>query len=434
MQKRTQKTIVATILIMILIVGSSLPVFGSELASDTDGHWAESQINNLLAQNILSTYENKRFKPQQPITREEFAIGLAKALELEMVGVTTLKDIQSHPAKGYIAALVRKDILTGYPDETFKPKREISRAELVTMLVRALELNKMETEIKIKKSFYKDMNTDHWANNNVNLTSYLGIISGYPDGTFRPKNPVTRAETAKMLNEFLKLKVVKGKLLEKYPRSQMVSIKTDDGTKRNFDLASNTLIGRNKRLIKLESLQRNDNVHLVVNQLNKVKYLKSYGMITKNDLAYEVSEMSNGVFDPNEVKKLSAGNTKVLKSKAKEEVSEMSGGILSPNEVETLSQGDLNIIKPKLRLGVKSELINQGATAAEAQALLNSNWNALKTSGQERLTEAISLQMGLPLDVTRALMKQDWTRLQRLAEIELIQQMTKQVMYSDLLS
>jgi hypothetical protein len=144
--------------------------------------------------------------------------------------------------------------------------------------------------------------------------------------------------------------------------------------------------------------------------------------------------MSEGIFDPNEVKELSKGNTDVLKSKLKTEVSKMSGGILAPQEVETLSKGNLNIIEPKLRQGIKNELINQGATLAEAEAILDTNWDVLQESGRVRLTEAISLQTGVPLDAVRAIFEQNWTRLQRLAKIELIQRMTEQVMYSGLLS
>jgi hypothetical protein len=429
-----KKKIITAILVIVLIAGTSLPIFANNLASDITGHWAEKEISNLLTEDILSTYVNSKFKPHQAITREEFATGLAKAMDLNVIGVTNLKDIQSHPAKGYIAALVRKDIITGYPDNTFRPEKEISRAEMVTMLARALELNKMETEIEIKKSYYGDINVNHWANNYVNLTSHLGIISGYPDGTFQANNQVTRAEAAKMIANFLNLKVVKGQLLEKYPVNEKIAVKTDDGERVNFNLAQKALLGRNKRLVNLKSLSRNDNLHLVLNQANEVKYLKAYGIITKDDLAVEVSEMSEGIFDPNEVKELSKGNTDVLKSKLKTEVSKMSGGILAPQEVETLSKGNLNIIEPKLRQGIKNELINQGATLAEAEAILDTNWDVLQESGRVRLTEAISLQTGVPLDAVRAIFEQNWTRLQRLAKIELIQRMTEQVMYSGLLS
>ncbi|SJZ40279.1 S-layer homology domain-containing protein [Selenihalanaerobacter shriftii] len=429
-----QKKIISTILVMILITVLSLPVLAAGQVNDIKGHWAETEINELLSKNILSTYNNGNFKPNQPITRAEFASGLARALNLPPIGVTTLTDIQSHKSKGYIAALVRDEIITGYPDNTFKPEKEITRAELVTMLMRALELNKMETEIKLNKSYYPDMTVKHWANNAVNLSSYLDIISGYPDGTFKPNDFVTRAETAKMLDSFLNLKVIKGRLVEKYPLSKKIQVTKLDDSKVTLSLANQPLMGRNKRLINLEGLRRHDNLHVIVNKANEIKYLKAYGIVTEDDLALEVSEMTNGTFDPNEIKKLSKGDTKVIESKIQTEVSDMTQGVLSPSEVQAVAEGDLDTVKPKVRQGIKNELVKQGITPIEAQGLLDTDWNLLQTAGKLRLTEAVSMETGLPVNMTRALFDQNWTEVKKLAELELMQRMAAEIMNSELTS
>lgn len=444
----------------------SSTAFAAGQANDINGHWAKKEINNLLAKGIMSTYGNGTFKPNQPITRAEFATSLAKTLNLTPISVTNLKDIQTHPAKGYVAALVRKEIITGYPDNTFRPEKAISRSELVTMLVRALELNKMETKIELDKSIYRDVSTKHWANNSINLTTKLGIITGYPNNTFRPDNLVTRAETAKMLSRFLKLEVIQGNLIEKYPLANKIRVKKNDGSELTLDLASDPLIGRNKRITNLRSLLRNDNLHLVLNQANEVKYLKAYGVISEDDLAFEVSEMTgglfntqevkslakgnyqfldsklntevskrtNGLFAPSEVESIASGNINVIESELNNQLSQMTKGVLSPSEVKALSQGNLKTLEPTLRQGIESRLVKQGLTTNEAQALLDQDWNTLQSTGKNRLVEAVSLQTGLPVDVTKAIFEQNWTRLQRLAEIELIQRATVQVMNSGLLS
>ncbi|MGM0471865.1 MAG: S-layer homology domain-containing protein [Bacillota bacterium] len=430
-----QKRVIIISLIALLIVGFSLPVYATNYATDITGHWAYEEITNLLSKDILQTYDGNKFKPNQPITREEFAVGLAKGLELEMVFTTNLTDIQSHPAKGYIASLVHKQIITGYPDQTFRPDKEISRAELVTMLIRALELNRTETEIKLKDKQYSDIPaTDYWANNSINLASKLKIINGYPDGTFRPQAPVTRAEAAKMLHHTLQLRIIDGTLQAKYPTANKIKIKKSDGTEMVLVVGDEALIGRNNRLVDLTELKTNDNLHLLANQNNKVEYLKAYGVITKADVAAEVSDLSNGLFDPQEVMKLSQGDTEVVKKKAKEKVSQLTNDFLSPHDLELIAHGDYERLEPKLRIGIETQLIKQGLTYQEAAALLDTDWNALEDLGQERLVEAVAMKAGLPVDVTKALLDQNWTRLRKLAEVELIQRAASKMLTSDLLS
>lgn len=64
-----QKKIISIILSAILIVAVSLPIMANNYATDIEGHWANTHITELLADNILSTYYDGQFKPQQPITR-----------------------------------------------------------------------------------------------------------------------------------------------------------------------------------------------------------------------------------------------------------------------------------------------------------------------------------------------------------------------------
>lgn len=331
--------------------------------------------------------------------------------------------------------MVHQEIITGYPDNTFRPERQISRAELVTMLMRALELNKTETEINLKGINYDDIPAeDYWANNFINLASRLEIIDGYPDGSFRPNNKVTRAEAAKMLNQTLKLRVIDGSLKAAYPLSNKIRVQKQDGSEIIIDVANNALVGRNNRLVDLDSLMTDDSLHLIVNEFNKIKYLKAYGMVTTDDIATEVSDLTGGIFNPDEVKDLSQGDLKVIESKAKEQVSEITNGFVTPNDLDLIANGKYGLLKPKMRLGIEMELINQGLTYEEAKAILDTDWNALEDFGKTRLVEAVAIQAGLPVDVTDALLEQNWTRLRRLAEIELIQRATAEVLTSDLLS
>ncbi len=85
----------------------------------------------------------------------------------------------------------------GYPDNTFKPSKTITRAELATVFARVLEL---DTTRMGNKSF-SDM-SGHWAASAVSQVADYGIIKGYPDGTFRPDVAMKRAEIAAIINNY----------------------------------------------------------------------------------------------------------------------------------------------------------------------------------------------------------------------------------------
>lgn len=87
-------------------------------------------------------------------------------------------------------------VVGGYPDGTFKPERQVTRAEFAKMVVKMLML---QEEKELQASMFTDVSTDDWFANVVATAYKAGIIKGYPDGTFRPNQPITRQEMAAML-------------------------------------------------------------------------------------------------------------------------------------------------------------------------------------------------------------------------------------------
>ena len=81
--------------------------------------------------------------------------------------------------------------LSGYPDGSFQADKNMTRAEVAQMFYSLL----LDKDVKITKSF-SDVPTDAWYAKAVNTLSSLGMLGGYPDGTFRPDAPITRAEFA----------------------------------------------------------------------------------------------------------------------------------------------------------------------------------------------------------------------------------------------
>lgn len=105
-----------------------------------------------------------------------------------------LSDISGHWAESRIKEAIKLGFVSGYNDGTFKPDRTITRAEFATILNNAMNI---ENIVSIKLS---DVYTKDWYYNQVQKSVAVGFFSGYQDNTFRPNNPITRQEAAKVIN------------------------------------------------------------------------------------------------------------------------------------------------------------------------------------------------------------------------------------------
>ena len=111
-------------------------------------------------------------------------------------------DIFGTPFESAFIKLHLMGIFTGYPDQTFKPDRPITRSEFLAVTLRALNFEKYVSGFK-GATKYPDTPVDHWATGYINAGTAFGIVKGYPDGTFRPDSNVTYAEAVTMLVRML---------------------------------------------------------------------------------------------------------------------------------------------------------------------------------------------------------------------------------------
>lgn len=105
---------------------------------------------------------------------------------------------------GGTPALNRRDhyaYIIGYPDGNVHPQGNITRAEVATIFFRLLR-DPVRTQYWSQTNSYSDVAGDKWYNNAISTLSNMGIICGYPDGTFRPGAPITRAELTKIAASF----------------------------------------------------------------------------------------------------------------------------------------------------------------------------------------------------------------------------------------
>ena len=91
--------------------------------------------------------------------------------------------------------------VNGYPDGTVRPGASITRAEVAVMFFRLLKDDVRNAELTVENGFI-DVSEDQWFNTAVSTLAKMGIITGYPDGTFRPGQTITRAEFAALAARF----------------------------------------------------------------------------------------------------------------------------------------------------------------------------------------------------------------------------------------
>lgn len=113
-----------------------------------------------------------------------------------------LKDINGTKYEAAVKDLIRAGIVDGYPDGSFRPKNNITRAEACKIVINLLGVEEGDLESAPANKF-PDMYATNWdwswAMGAINYAASQGVINGYPDGTFRPAGEVTYAEMVSML-------------------------------------------------------------------------------------------------------------------------------------------------------------------------------------------------------------------------------------------
>lgn len=141
---------------------------------------------------LLCGYPDGTFRPDASITRAEGAVLLRRASDL--YGYYVRDDVFTDVdmwAKQSILELTAAGVVQGYPDGTFRPDNTITRAEFIAMLMRVVGEEGGNSK-------FADVQ-GHWAEKYIAKATEYGYIDGYPDGSFRPDANITRAEALKVI-------------------------------------------------------------------------------------------------------------------------------------------------------------------------------------------------------------------------------------------
>ena len=205
-QSKTNKTLKDTVTVTVTkAVATPTPKPANPTPEPTK---EPSIITKTMLNPYIVGYDDNVFGPELPISREEvsaiFARLIANNIYMDKAYDTSFPDVGEGWSKDYIGYLEKFSVVTGYEDGTFRPQNYITRAEMAVMMAKA-EGYDISGYMSSDELAYPDVDEGYseWAVKAIKYLTDRGVMEGYPDGTFGPNRPITRAETVATVNRVL---------------------------------------------------------------------------------------------------------------------------------------------------------------------------------------------------------------------------------------
>lgn len=214
-KQKIKKVVVASVIGLTLLAGSTLPSLSEYLGSDQTVQAANvsfkdvptssanyKAIQDLVNRGVIKGFADGTFKPKKNVTRAEFASFVARALKLP-AATSNFKDVPKTAAlydgvsRAYKAGVVR-----GLGDGTFKPNTSVNRQDMAAMIDRAMQLKGNFTKTK-KLNFSDNDKIGLYAKTSVQRVYYYNIMGVYKNAEFAGTTIGTREETAQALYRML---------------------------------------------------------------------------------------------------------------------------------------------------------------------------------------------------------------------------------------
>lgn len=189
----------------VAITPPSTPSANQGLA-DVRGHWAEKQITALAQRNIIKGFNDGSFRPEEPVTRAQFAAILESAFP-QMGTVRPAQAFVDVPDTFWghkaIAQSFAKGFMSGFPSGEFRPGEQIPRVQVLVSLVSGMKLSGGDPE-KLKDSFKDAEEIPNYALQAIASATQNRLVVNHPDpNQLAPNRPATRAEVAAMVYQLL---------------------------------------------------------------------------------------------------------------------------------------------------------------------------------------------------------------------------------------
>jgi len=182
--------------VLLFIISITQAVFAEP--ADITGHWAADDINQWIAEGIVEGNPDGSFKPDDPVTRAQFAAFINRIFNFQEKSDTKFKDVTGGEWYAQdISKAAAAGFIEGYGDTGIQPEKPVSRQEAAVMLARVFELKARNTNAS-----YKFSDADQiagWSRDAVSAMLENGYVSGREDNKFAPGDSITRAEAVKMI-------------------------------------------------------------------------------------------------------------------------------------------------------------------------------------------------------------------------------------------
>lgn len=197
-----KKTISLLLLFVMIFAAIPIRIYGEN--KDYKGHWAESTIKGWIDKGYITGYPDGSFIPEGQVTRAEFVKMANKLYGYTEMSEVAFDDVDQND---WYYADVQKSLAAGYikgiSENKFAPDDCLTReqAAVIAVKITGLEVNAESVQVFADKSQISE-----WAVDCVNAAANAQLLKGYSvDGTFRPKNHITRAEAVVLLDRMSKI-------------------------------------------------------------------------------------------------------------------------------------------------------------------------------------------------------------------------------------
>jgi hypothetical protein len=182
---------------------------GVKTFTDIQGHWAQKDIEQLVGKQIIDGMSDQSFQPDRNMTRAQLVTILKKALNLPSQATSkSFADVAADSwYKDAVIAAYAANIVGGTSDNTFAPEANVTREQLAVMMVNAY-LNatgkKLSDIVAVQTVNYADASSiSDWAKQYVAAAATLGLLNGIDDTHFAPTQNSTRAQVATVVVRLL---------------------------------------------------------------------------------------------------------------------------------------------------------------------------------------------------------------------------------------
>jgi parallel beta-helix repeat protein len=171
---------------------------------DVRGHWAQTYIEALASQKIITGFPDGTFKPEAPVTRAQFAVIVSKALTPppRRAGIEFSDVAKTFWGYEAIQSVVKGGFMAGYPEGDFRPEQKIPRVQSLVAIANGLNFGQGTLTLLAKYQDAKDIPT--YATSAVAAATQRQIVVNYPNvGVLAPNREATRAEVAAFVYQSL---------------------------------------------------------------------------------------------------------------------------------------------------------------------------------------------------------------------------------------